>query len=137
MLLNPPDIHVFGQGIESWKLWGFLLSTFTGAVIAGYKGYQWIKDIREKDLVEVKGSLSTVVQKIEDTSAAQLRSTEFQTTALVRELSELRGLFYGAFHIPQQTLAPVRSKPKRKPATTKKPAKKAIPRVAMAAARKK
>lgn len=123
------------QGIESWKLWGFLLSTFGAAVIGGYKGFQWVKGIRTEDLVEVKASLGTVTQKIEDTGAAQLRSTEFQTTALVRELSELRGLFYGAFHIPQQTLSPVRSKPKRK-LTVKKPAKKASRPRALAPAKK-
>lgn len=121
--------------MESWKFWLTFLSMIVGGSIAGFKVYQWIKAIRETDFPEVKAGLDTVSQKIEDTSAAQLRSTEFQTTALVRELSELRGLFYGAFNIVPQTLAPVRSKPKRKSAT-KKPAKKAT-RVALAAARKK
>src|ERR1700759_4111937 len=124
MLLSPDNIHILGQGIDSWKLWSFLVTSFATIVIGGYRGFQWIKSIRDKDFPEVKAGLETVAQKIEDTSAAQVRSTEYKTTAVGRELAELRGLLYGAFHIPSPVAAAVRSKPKRKsPAekTTKKP----------------
>lgn len=115
-----PDIHILGQGIESWKIWGFLITSFSTVVIGGYKGFQWIKGIRTEDLVEVKGSLATVTQKIGDTAAEQLRSTEFQTTAIVKELAELRGLLYGAFHMPQQNTMQVAMTPARKKAAPRK-----------------
>lgn len=115
MPLNP---DILAHGIESWKLWSFLLTSFTTLVIGGYKGYQWVKGIRTEDLQDVKESLEKVTFKIEETSAAQLRSTEFQTQSLVRELSELRGLLYGTL-APKQ-MAPARKRTPRKKTTTVK-----------------
>lgn len=129
------NLDVLTHQMESWKFWLTFLSMIAVGSITGFKGWQWVKGIREEDFPELKTDLKAVSIKIEETSAAQVRSTEFQTTALVRELSELRGLFYGAFNLAPQTLVPVRSKPKRK-SIAKKPAKKA-PRLTMAAARKK
>jgi hypothetical protein len=128
MALSP---DVLGYGIESWKLWSFLLTTFASAVLAGYKVYQWIKGIRTEEFPQIQGSLDKVSNKIEETSSAQLRSTEFQTQSLVRELAELRGLLYGAFHVAPPVMAPARSKAPKKPA--KRPAKTAL---AMAPAKK-
>lgn len=106
-----PDI--LAHGIESWKLWSFLVTSFATVVIGGYRAFQWVKGIRTEDLVEVKDSLTTVTKEIRDTSAAQLRSTEFQTQSLVRELSELRGIMYGAFAAPQMAPARKRAVPKK------------------------
>lgn len=132
------NLDVLTHQMESWKFWLTFLSILIGTSITGYKGYQWVKGIREEDFPELKTDLKAVSTKIEETSAAQLRSTEFQTTALVRELSELRGLFYGAFNVSPHVLVPVRSKPKRKsaPKTTKKPAKRAARPRALAPAKK-
>lgn len=120
MLLLSPDAHTL---VDSWKFWSFLISTSMTFVIGGYKTYQWIKDIRVKDLAEVKtgiqtltASIDTVAQKLDETSASQIRSTEFQTQSVVRELAELRGLLYGVFHTPPMT-HPVMA-PARKKATT-------------------
>lgn len=107
-----PDI--IAHGIESWKLWSFLITTFITIVIGAYRAFQWVKGIRTEDLVEVKQSLTTVTTEIRETSAAQLRSTEFQTQSLVRELSELRGIMYGAFAAPQMAPARKRAIPKRR-----------------------
>lgn len=108
-----PDI--LAHGIESWKLWSFLITSFATAVVGGYRAFQWVKGIRTEDLTDVKISLEKVTTKIEETSAAQLRSTEFQTQSLVRELSELRGIMYGAFAAPAMAPARKRSTSKRKP----------------------
>ena len=118
MPLSPE--HILGQGMESWKLWGFLITTFITAVIGVYKGFQWVKGIRTEDMIEVKKSLENVTAKIIETSAAQVDSTNFQTQSLVRELSELRGIMYGAFGTSQPVMAPARKKSptrKRKPVT--------------------
>lgn len=127
MLLSP-DSHMIATGIESWKLWSFIFTTFVTVVLTAYKGYQWIRGIRTEEFPVLKDGLGKVTTKIEETSAAQLRSTEYQTQAVVRELAELRGLLYGAFHVAPPAMAPARS---RKPATKKKPAKVA-PRLAPA-----
>lgn len=124
-----PDI--LGYGIESWKLWGFLITTFSSLVLGGYKIYQWIRGIRTEEFPQIQNSLSQVSNKIEETSAAQLRSTEFQTQSMVRELAELRGLLYGAFHVASPIMAPARSKAPRKT-----PAKSKASKLAMAPARK-
>lgn len=131
------------QSLESWKFWLTFLSMFSGAVVAGYKAWKWVQEIRVKDFPEVKAGLQTVTQKIEDTSAAQIRSTEFQTSSVVRELQELRDDFRAYFNpTPAIRMVPVRSKPTQKrvykKAPKKAPAKKkAAPRVALVAARKK
>jgi hypothetical protein len=123
-----PDI--LGYGIESWKLWSFLLTTFASIVLGGYKIYQWIRGIRTEEFPQIQNSLTQVSSKIEETSAAQLRSTEFQTQSMVRELAELRGLLYGAFHVASPVMAPARSKAPKKKTTralksTMAPARKA------------
>lgn len=136
------SLDVLTHSLESWKFWITFLSMFVGVVIGGYKTYQWIKGIREEDFPEVKASLATVSQKIEDTSAAQLRSTEFQTSSVVRELQELRDDFRAYFNPPAPLkMVPVRSKAatkrvyKKAPKTTAK--KKAVSRAVLAPARKK
>lgn len=129
------NLDVLTHQMESWKFWLTFLSMVIGGSIAGFKVFEWVKGIREEDFPELKTDLKAVSTKIEETSAAQLRSTEFQTTALVRELSELRGLFYGAFNTSPQILAPVRSKAKRK-VVAKTPARKAVRPRAPAPAKK-
>lgn len=135
------NLEVITHSLESGKFWITFLSMFAGLAIGGYKTFQWVKGIREEDFPEVKTSLQTVSQKIEDTSAAQLRSTEFQTSSVVRELQELRDDFRAYFNPPASVkMVPVRSKPaqrrvyKKAPKTTKK---KAAKRAVLAPARKK
>jgi len=130
------NLDVLTHSLESWKFWLTFFATFGGSSIAGYRVWQWVKGIREDDLYEVKTNLKTVTQKIEDTSAAQLRSTEFQTSAIVRELSELREDFRAYFHpTPAIKMVPVRSKPVKKAA--KKPVKRAVMKSAPAKKTKK
>lgn len=127
------NLDVLTHQMESWKFWLTFLSMVIGGTVAGYKGFEWVKAIREEEFPELKNDLKAVSTKIEETSAAQLRSTEFQTSALVKELAELKGAFYMAFN---PSMVPARSKPKRKIAN--KTAKKTLAsRPVMAAARKK
>lgn len=132
MLINPDS--TVSVMVESWKIWAFLLSTFASIVLGGYKIYQWIRGIRTEEFPTLKTGMNEISTKIEETSAAQLRSTEFQTQSMVRELAELRGLLYGAFHVASPAMAPARSRAPRKPAAkaTKiamSPARKAPKRV--------
>ncbi len=111
MQISLDSIHALGHALDGWRFWAVLVTFLATVPITAYKAYAWIKDIREKDLLEVKTSLITVTQKIEETSAAQLKETAFQTQSIVRELSELRGLLYGAFHTQPIAMAPARKKP--------------------------
>jgi hypothetical protein len=132
------NLDVLTHSLESWKFWLTFFTAFGGATIATYKGYQWVKGIREEDLVEVKTGLKSCTQKIEDTSAAQLRSTEFQTSAIVRELSELRDDFRAYFNpAPAIKMVAVRSKPETKRVPKKTPVKKTAPKRKTALAKAK
>lgn len=92
-----------------------------GAIWGLFKGYQWVKDVREKDLKQLKQNMADLHTGIEGVRAA----IDTQTQSLVAELREQRQDFR-TFYAPLLTIAagptPARAKktpPKKKTATKK------------------
>lgn len=121
MQINLDSIHALAQGLDNRKYWVSLVAIIIGA----YKAFQWVKGIRTEDLSEVKVSLTSVstkiddgfdklAKKIEETSASQLRSTEFQTSSFVREIQEMRHDFRTFYTQPVAQMAPARARAPRK-----------------------
>lgn len=132
MQLNLDSVHSISQALEGWKFWALLGS----GVIGAYKWYTWVKEIRTVDLDEVRTGIKTMsvkfddgfdklVKKVEETSANQVRSTEFQTSSFVRELQEMRQDFRTFYTNPTPAMLPAHARPRapRKPRTPKGTAK--------------
>ena len=67
---------------EEAKFW----SIMAGAVITAYKGFQWVKDIREKDLVTIQGKIDGLHTELGNQTSAIVKATDANTN----ELKELR-----------------------------------------------
>ncbi len=77
--IQPNSMHgVFEEG----KFWVAMVS----AIIATYKGFQWVKDIREKDLVKIQGTIDGLHTELGAQTTAIVKATEANTN----ELKELR-----------------------------------------------
>lgn len=105
-LPNTDLFHAIPMWLDQSKFW----IMFVGFIISGYKGFRWVQEIRTKDFVEVKTELSSIGAKM-----------DAQTTALVRELSELRSDFRTFYISPAPTMQPVRARSPRKKKVLDKP----------------
>jgi hypothetical protein len=77
--IQPSNLHgVYEEG----KFW----IGFATAVIGGYKAFSWVKDLREKDLVEVNSKLDGLHIELGTQTSAIVKATEANTN----ELKELR-----------------------------------------------
>ncbi len=113
MILPAESLHALQYLAEDYKFW----ITIAGMIASGYKAFQWIKEIRTKDLVavhqgiqEIKTGLNSLGMKLDS-----------QTNSVVGELKELRNDF--RTFIPMATyMSPVAARPAakrtRKPKTT-------------------
>ena len=67
---------------EEGKFW----VGFATAIIGGYKAFNWIKGIREKDIVDVKQKIDDLHTELGSQTSAIVKATELNTN----ELKELR-----------------------------------------------
>lgn len=95
--------------------WGV---TLLGVAYSGFKAYAWVKDMREKDLAQIK----TGVDELKGTMLDVKAEITSQTKAIVTELQEQREymkILYGpVINRLMQAPAPVRAKrtPRKKKA---------------------
>lgn len=128
--LSPDNLHAVTQLVNDWWKVGAVIGS---GVIGVYKVYTWVKAIRTEDLTEVRTGIKTMsskfddgfnvlARKIEESGAAQVRSTEFQTTSFVRELQEMRQDFRTFYTNPTPAMLPAHARPKtpRKPRAPRK-----------------
>ena len=73
------EFHSF---YEEGKFW----VGFATAIIGGYKAFNWIKGIREKDIVDVKQKIDDLHTELGSQTSAIVKATELNTN----ELKELR-----------------------------------------------
>ena len=73
---------------EEGKFW----SLIAGAVIAVYKAFQWVKDIREKDLVTIQGKIDGLHGELGKQTDAIVKATEANTHELVELRNDMRTL---------------------------------------------
>lgn len=133
----PLDSHSVSNTIQfvNWLAseWKFLAFVVT-VIITAYKGFDWVKQIRTKDLAElhtsvgyVNSGITTLGAKIDNLSEKLETKLDSQTSAVVSELKEMRGDFRTFYISPVAQMMPARSKPVRK--VTKRPVKKKITKV--------
>jgi hypothetical protein len=100
-----------------FKFWAPIVA----ALWAVFKGMSWIKDIREKDFVEVKTGIVDFNIKLDKLHI----SIEAQTNSFVNEMRELRSDFR-AFYVPtMQKARPARAR--KAPAGLLRPEPSVIP----------
>lgn len=96
--------------IEGWKFWASLAGiglTIYGAI---WRSWQWVKDIREKDLPIINQE----VQEVNKGVASLGVKLDQQTSAIVRELSELRSDFRVFYTQPIPQMLPAMAPRKRR-----------------------
>lgn len=91
---------------EQSKFWIALIS-FLWAI---FKGFNWVKDIREKDLKDIHNGVTSLRGEIQG-----------QTTQIVDQIKELRSDFRTFYTIPQPQMIPARAKAPRRKSTKTKP----------------
>jgi len=133
----PLDSHNVSNAIQfvnwlatEWKSIAFVVAV----IITTYKGFDWVKQIRTKDLAElhtsvgyVNSGITSLGAKIDNLSEKLETKLDSQTSAVVSELKEMRGDFRTFYISPVAQMMPARSKPARK--VTKRPVKKKITKV--------
>ena len=99
---------------EQLKYWLPALGILWGA----FKTFRWVKEIREKDLADLKISVEGLKTGITDTKSAVEKmeegvgtKIENQTISIVDQLKELRSDFRTFYTIPQPQMIPARAKP--------------------------
>jgi hypothetical protein len=81
---------------------GKWVSGFSAVLWAGFRAFTWVKQIREKDLAELKQNVGNVQVSVDGVKAA----IEHQTNRIVSELQEQRQDFR-TFYAPLLTTAMV------------------------------
>lgn len=105
---NIDTFHILQSVAEQGKFWVGLAT----AIIAGYKGFEWVKQIRTKDLKEIHDGIKSMSGKIDT-----------QTASVVGELKEMRADFRTFYISPAPAMLTARAKPVAKKRTPKiKPA---------------
>lgn len=89
--------------------YGKVVLGFGAGAVAIYKAVNWVKEIRTKDFVELRSDVQQTNLTIERLGA----KVDIQTSAVVRELQELRSDFRTFYASVPQQMAPARSKSKR------------------------
>lgn len=103
---------------EQAKFWVPCLA-FSWGVYKGFdKAFKWVKEIREKDLAELKTSVDGLKGGINETNTAVQNmqhglsgKIESQTVSIVDQLKELRSDFRTFYTIPTPQMIPARAKP--------------------------
>lgn len=94
---------------NDYKFW----MTLTAVVIAGYKAYDWVKQIRTKDIPSIHSEIAKLSAGL-DTLGNKL---DTQTTSVVGELKEMRSdfrTFIPHFYNPSPSMMmPVQSRPRK------------------------
>lgn len=101
MQIDINGLNALGKAID-YKFW----ATLAGLGWTAFKGFQWVKEIRTKDLHEVKAALGDVSAKMDT-----------QTDRLVKEFQESREEFrtFTRLFIVPQPLPIARARAPRKP----------------------
>lgn len=94
-----------------YKFW----STVALIIIAGYKAYDWVKQIRTKDIPD----LHAEVKRLGTSMDALGSKVDAQTQSLVSELKEMRSDFRTFYIAPPAMMMPVARQ--RKPSVPRKP----------------
>lgn len=124
MFLSPNTPELLERVYTEGKFWIAL----TGFLWAVFKGTNWIKEIKEKDLPKMQSTIEKVSAELKEQAAAAAASAKEHTTTvvngfkeqtaqLVRELQEQRQDFR-AFYMPQVAQARATKPRVRKPSVT-------------------
>lgn len=109
------DVETLTRLYTESKFWAALV----GGLWVAFKGINWVKDIREKDLKGLKSDISHVgieLNRQTDTIASGFTSLQ---TATTRELQELRSDFRTFYTAPDPLMIPVHARgPKKKASVT-------------------
>lgn len=89
--------------------YGKVILGFSGVAVAGWKVVQWVKEIRTKDFAELRASVNDT--QISLTTLGH--KVDSQTSAVVRELQELRSDFRTFYTQPVPQMLPAQARPKR------------------------
>jgi hypothetical protein len=94
-----------------------LIVGFGAVAISGWKGVQWVKEIRTKDFKDLRDAVGDTQTSLESIG----HKLDSQTSAVVRELQELRSDFRTFYTqaVPQMLPAQSKPKPVRKPKASK------------------
>lgn len=82
--------------LKFWAAFGFV-------IIAGYKGFQWLKSIKTNDLFHIHESVKALESSMQLQTKTLQEALEKQTNTFVGEVKELRADFRGltnAFIVP-------------------------------------
>lgn len=99
--------------------YGKVILGLSGLAVAIWKVVQWVKEIRTKDFADLRASVSETQVSLTTLG----HKVDSQTSAVVRELQELRSDFRTFYTQPVPQMLPAQSKPKRvlKPRAVVKP----------------
>ncbi len=89
--------------------YGKIIVGLAAATVAGWRLVQWVKEIRTKDFADLRVAVTETQASIEGLG----HKVDAQTSALVRELQELRNDFRTFYTQPVPQMLPARSRPKR------------------------
>jgi hypothetical protein len=105
MHLPPETIHVVEAIASDVKFW----ATLIGFLIAGYKAFDWVKQIRTKDLSEIHTGLNQLRTEFKTGVDGLSAKVDSQTSAIVGELRELRSDFRTVIPMTMAYMSPVQS----------------------------
>jgi hypothetical protein len=109
-MLTTADTNILAHVYEESKFWSALI----GMLWAAFKGFSWIKDIREKDLKGIQGDVSLLSGEVRRQTDVISTVTDRQTNAMTRELQELRSDFRTFYTAPDALMVPVHARGIRK-----------------------
>lgn len=103
MLISPADSLQAIQSLAGdFKFW----TTLGACVVAVYKAYDWVKQIRTKDIPEMHSEIKKLSVSI-DVLGSKL---DAQTTSVVGELKEMRSDFRTFYISPSPLMMAARAK---------------------------
>lgn len=116
LLASVDSIQALQLLAEDYKFWLIVITIIT----AGYKAYDWVKQIRTRDLPDIHGEIKNLKTGL-DSLGTKL---DAQTTSVVGELKEMRSDFRTFYTSPSPLMMaayarPERPAPKRKPRAKK------------------
>lgn len=99
MQVSVDSIHALEALTSDYKFW----STVALIIIAGYKAYDWVKQIRTKDIPDLHAEVKRLGTSM-DTLGGKV---DAQTQSLVSELKEMRSDFRTFYISPSAMMMPV------------------------------
>lgn len=98
--------------------------TLLAALGLAYRAFDWIKQIRTKDLIEIHSGIKDLKVELKSGMDNLSNKLDTQTTSVVGELKELRSDFRAFYIPPAPILMPARAKAPKRP--VRRAAKKSL-----------